>query len=49
MGGSLALAYAFYVLIERPSHQLARKVKLFGPGVATPGGQETPVAFAPEA
>ena len=49
MAGSLALSYVFYLLIERPSHQLARKVKLFGPGLATPGGQEVRVAATPEA
>ncbi len=49
MASSLALSYAFYVLIERPSHRLARKVKLFGPGVATPNRQTVPVVVAPEA
>jgi peptidoglycan/LPS O-acetylase OafA/YrhL len=49
MASSLAVSYAFYLLIERPSHRLARKVKLFAPVVARPNGQEVPVAVAPEA
>lgn len=33
MGSSLAVSYVFHLLVERPSHQLARKIK-----VSTPAG-----------
>ncbi|GAC1621238.1 MAG: hypothetical protein NVS9B13_12540 [Candidatus Acidiferrum sp.] len=31
MGSSLAVSYVFYLLVERPSHQLARKIKVSAP------------------
>jgi peptidoglycan/LPS O-acetylase OafA/YrhL len=36
MLGSLLFAYAFYVLVERPSHRLARTVKLNRPAAPVP-------------
>jgi peptidoglycan/LPS O-acetylase OafA/YrhL len=33
---SLAYAYVFYRLVERPSHQLARKIRVYGTRRAVP-------------
>jgi peptidoglycan/LPS O-acetylase OafA/YrhL len=50
MGSSLAISYAFYLLIERPSHRLARKVRLSRSHVVAPEHrQEVQAVVAPEA
>lgn len=41
MTSCLVFAYAFYVLVERPSHRLARKISVRGDRGATPSGKVT--------
>ena len=40
MVSSLVVSYVFYLLVERPSHRLARKIKSFVP--AKPAAAEAP-------
>jgi hypothetical protein len=49
MGSSLLVSYVFYLLIERPSHRLARKVRL-SKATAVPRyeDQEIRAVVAPE-
>jgi peptidoglycan/LPS O-acetylase OafA/YrhL len=49
MGSSLLVSYVFYLLVERPSHRLARRVRLSNArGMPRYEAQEVQVAVAPE-